>query len=241
MEPYENIVIGNFLYSLGLTVGQESKGLVRPMCVNLMQQTPLDERLGDVMVANAGVTRLIEFKRKKNDSIKEETKREVLSRALGTDKHMLAISREIHWYIETSEAEGAFVSTVVPYIDFMDETVPAITIERFTSSVANEAVSRVIDEAARASYAAYLTLVSVAHGGLQGSSGGLLINLSQEHGLRYVLVSDIRDLLLDHSLVREAYFERVQQQAMELKREHAVRSRGLSLKKSIDRGFEYEW
>jgi hypothetical protein len=59
MEPYENIVIGNFLYSLGLTVGQESQGSVRPMCVNLMQQTPLDERLGDVMVANTGVTLLI--------------------------------------------------------------------------------------------------------------------------------------------------------------------------------------
>ncbi len=240
MEPYENIVIGNFLYSLGLTVGQESQGSVRPMCVNLMQQTPLDESLGDLMVSNTGVTRLLEFKRKRNDSIKEETKREVLSRALGADKHMLAISREIHWYIETSEEEGAFASRVVPYLDFVDETVPATTIERFTSSVAKDAVLKVIDEATRASYEAYLALVSVSHGGLQGSSGGLLINLSREQGLRYVLVPDIRDLLLDHSLVREAYLGRVQHQSMELERGHAVRSRQLSLKKSIDQGFEYE-
>ncbi|SAK43024.1 hypothetical protein AWB77_00523 [Caballeronia fortuita] len=241
MEPYENIVIGNFLYSLGLTVGQESHGSVRTMCVNLMQQTPLDESLGDLMVSNTGVTRLLEFKRKKNDSIKEETKREVLSRALGADQHMLTISREIHWYIETSEEEGVFVSRAVPYIDFVDETVPATTIERFTSSVAKDAVSKVIDEATRASYKAYLALVSVSHGGLQGSSGGLLINLSREQGLRYVLVPDIRDLLLDHSLVREAYFGRVQQQSMELERGHALRSCQLSLKKSIDRGFDYEW
>ncbi|CAM2157911.1 hypothetical protein PT2222_470001 [Paraburkholderia tropica] len=58
MEPYENIVIGNFLYSFGLTVGQLSGEAVRPMCVNLLQQTPLDRPLGDLMFENAGVVRL---------------------------------------------------------------------------------------------------------------------------------------------------------------------------------------
>lgn len=243
MEPYENIVIGNFLYALGLMVGQESSGAVRPMCINLMQQTPLDQRLGDLMVANQGVTRLLEFKRSKNDSTKEETKRQLLQRTLGDDQQMLAVSREIHWYIESSESTSNFVSRVVPYVDFFDEELLGSTMEEFTSSVASDAVSKVIDDATRASYEAYLATVAVANGGLQGASGGLVVNLSREHGLRYVLVADVRDLLLDHGLVRKAYFEQVPQTTIELERERAVRGHSLSLKKSLDldRGMEHEW
>jgi hypothetical protein len=214
-----------------LCIGQLSVGTVRPMSVNLLQQSPIDHALGDLMVANAGVTRLIEFKRERNASEKEETKRTILSRALLGDPHMQEISREIHWYIETSEAVTSFVSRVVPYLDFADPRVKATTIEQFTASVAAEAVAKEVGAETQAAYERYVNLVAVSHGGLQGASGGLIVNYSEEHGLRYVLVADIRDLLLDHRLVREAYFERVRQQVMELNREQAVRARGRTLKK----------
>ncbi|AOK06921.1 hypothetical protein [Burkholderia pseudomallei] len=228
MDPYENIVIGNFLYSLGLCIGQLSVEDVRPMCVNLLQQSPMDHALGDLMVANAGVTRLIEFKRERNPSEKEETKRMLLSRALTGKPHLRPISREIHWYIETSESAMNLVSRVVPYLDFADPQAPTTSIERFTDSMAADAVANEIDAETRAAYEQYVNLVAVSHGGLQGASGGLIVNYSEKDGLRYALVADIRDLLLDHRLVREAYFERMRQQAMELSREQAVRERRLS-------------
>lgn len=59
---YENIVIGNYLFDLGVRMAK-----LRPtlplVSVNLLQQTPADRLLGDVLLANAGVCRLIEFKR----------------------------------------------------------------------------------------------------------------------------------------------------------------------------------
>ncbi|WP_116611929.1 hypothetical protein [Paraburkholderia unamae] len=228
MDPYENIVIGNFLYTFGLCIGQLSEESVRPMCVNLLQQSPIDQALGDLMVANTGVTRLIEFKRERNASEKEETKRQLLSRALVGNPHLQAISREIHWYIETSDEANSLVSRVVPYLDFADTRAEATTIEHFTASSAADAVARVIDAETQAAYKQYVNLVAVSQGGLQGASGGLIVNYSQKDGLRYVLVADIRDLLLNHRFVREAYFEQVRQQAIELKREQAVREQRLS-------------
>jgi len=237
MEPYENIVIGNFLYSFGLAIGQVSTADVRPMCINLLQQTPIDRALGDLMFANAGVTRLLEFKRSKNDSEKEATKRVILSRTLVDDAYMQAISREIHWYIETSEEAASLVSRVVPYLDFADKRVVGTTIEKFTNAAALDAVSKEIDAKTRAAYEEYINLVAVSHGGLQGASGGLIVNYTKEHGIRYVPVADIRDLLLNHRLVREVYFERMQAKDIEQRRENAVRAkaRGISLTREMER------
>ncbi|WP_321938087.1 hypothetical protein [Burkholderia cepacia] len=237
MEPYENIVIGNFLYSFGLAIGQISAADVRPMCINLLQQTPMDRALGDLMFANAGVTRLLEFKRSKNDSEKEEAKRVILSRTLSDDAYMQAISREIHWYIETSEDAASLVSRVVPYLDFADKRVVGTTIENFTNRAALDSASKTIDAETRAAYEEYINLVAVSHGGLQGASGGLIVNYSKEHGIRYVPVADIRDLLLNHRLVREVYFERMQAKAIEQSRENAVKekARGISLTRKIER------
>lgn len=235
MDPYENIVIGNFLYSLGLTIGQLSADNVRPMCVNLLQQSPMDRPLGDLLVENAGVTRLIEFKREQNESLKEEAKRLKLSRALVDNSYMQAISRDIHWYIETSEKVASLVSRVVPYLDFADDKAAATTLETFTESVGLDAVQREIDEETHSAYKQYLKLVAYSHGGLQGASGGLVVSYSKDDGIRYVLLTDVRDLLLNHRLVRETYFERVRRHAMELNRDRAMKNRGLSQTMEIKR------
>lgn len=235
MDPYENIVIGNFLYSLGLTVGQLSGGHVRPMCVNLLQQSPMDRALGDVLIENAGVTRLIEFKREQNESVKEETKRLKLSRAVVRDPRMQSISREIHWYIETSESVASLVSRVVPYLDFADDDVAATTLEQFTESSGRDAVMRTIDEETNAAYKRYLKLVAYSHGELQGASGGLVVSYSKDKGIRYVLLADIRDLLFDHRVVREIYFERVRRHAKELNHSRVLKHRGLSQTLELER------
>lgn len=42
MDIYENIIIGNFLYSFGAAMGARSHVKELPLSVNLLQQTPLD-------------------------------------------------------------------------------------------------------------------------------------------------------------------------------------------------------
>ena len=71
-DVLENTVIGTFIFSLGQAVGLLS---CEPIGVELLQQTPLDTSLGDVLIAKATFVRLIEFKRELNKSPKEHAKR----------------------------------------------------------------------------------------------------------------------------------------------------------------------
>ena len=74
MPIYENLVIGSFLYALGLRVGASRLDCLAPdFAVHLTQQTPLDKVFGDVMLAGqtSGQTgqksvALLEFKRDAN-------------------------------------------------------------------------------------------------------------------------------------------------------------------------------
>jgi len=240
MEVYENIVIGNFLYSLGFLVAQRCREVPRSTCINLMQQTPLDRALGDVMVSNDGVLRLIEFKRSSADLTKEITKQTILARAISDDSVMQGISRDVHWYVESSETDGRFGSRVVPYLDFCDEAALCMNLEQFTAAAADSAACGVINADTRAQYSAYLELVALTHGGLQGASGGLLVNIALDGTLRYVLVPDIRDLLLQHRMLREAYFEPGKDQALSSARQ-GVRQRRISRSEKRDNEYEREY
>jgi len=82
MDVYENIVIGNFLFGLGVAMGRRSEAEGLPLSANLLQQTPLDKGCGDVLVQGARAMRILEFKRASNDDFKEKAKLIHLSRAL---------------------------------------------------------------------------------------------------------------------------------------------------------------
>ena len=67
MPIYENLVIGNFLYALGLTMGARQHDYLAPdWAVSLAQQTPLDIVLGDVVLTGPKAVALLEFKREAN-------------------------------------------------------------------------------------------------------------------------------------------------------------------------------
>lgn len=57
LSPYENVIIGNFIYGLGLVMGKNPRQI--DSCVNLLQQTPLDKVLGDVMLQFPGAWQLM--------------------------------------------------------------------------------------------------------------------------------------------------------------------------------------
>lgn len=101
MKLYENVVIGNFLYALGVSVGAQLRGHVLPASVNLLQQTPEDKALADVLLSFPGTLRLIEFKTADNRSGKEAARFRKLSHALESDARLTPLSHRIHWYVET--------------------------------------------------------------------------------------------------------------------------------------------
>lgn len=94
LSPFENIIIGNFLFGLGLVMGNKPRQV--DACVNLLQQTPLDKVLGDVMLQFPGSWRLIEFKRRGANLKKEKVKLATYRGATSRDRELRAASMRAH-------------------------------------------------------------------------------------------------------------------------------------------------
>ena len=123
MPIYENLVIGNFLYALGLKIGaRQHDYLVPDLTVNQIQQTPMDFVLGDVLLAGPRAVALLEFKREANweGRWKEHSKLLKIEAVLEHPKfeNLRDTSRQIHFYVETSDIlEEGFKSRVLPYLE----------------------------------------------------------------------------------------------------------------------------
>lgn len=219
-DPYENILIGNFLYSLGLIIGKLSPDMSPPGIVNLLQQTPLDSQMADVYLGYPGVVRLIEFKRASNKSKKESIRRECLEEALTGQPDLMKVSRGIHWYVETTEAirsELDWTTNVCPYIDFEKADRVNTSFDTFMNSLANSALNSRSPEYSEEQIAAYLVAVGT-FAGKESSSSGLLVSVDAEGALRYIAVDDIRDLAND----LRRYIERNLGQERELNQEREI-------------------
>jgi hypothetical protein len=123
LKLYENVVIGGYLFDLGVRMAKLRPDLPL-VSVNLLQQTPSDRLLGDVLFANAAVFRLIEFKRAGELTRKERKKLAILQKGVinnNLEMDLTDLSREVHWYIEIDEPRvlgEPVISRACPYLDF---------------------------------------------------------------------------------------------------------------------------
>ncbi len=99
--PYENVLIGNFLLSLGYYLGK--KKCKKPVSVNLLQQTPLDPKFGDIFSGVNGKYAIIEFKRS-SDAIEKELDKparkkliEKLTADRESSRELLKLSLQAHF------------------------------------------------------------------------------------------------------------------------------------------------
>lgn len=202
LTPYENIIIGNFLYGLGLAMGAQPRPAAGS--INLLQQTPLDRPLGDVMVHYPGALRLIEFKRTQADWGKEQAKYQSLTSALSARPHLFDVSRQVHWFVESGKLIDAR-----PYLDLNAASDKGVSLEDFAAAVVKDGLGAqafspsVLHE--------YLNAVATFAGVRDRMAPGLLVTVDGTGTLRYVAVENILDLritaqqLLARSL--EAYQE----------------------------------
>jgi hypothetical protein len=226
-DPLENIVIGNFLYGLGLSMGQRAGANAPVGCVNLLQQTPLDRSLGDVFIRFTGAVRLFEFKRSTASKLKELRKLTVLQAAIRNRPDLRALSRQIHWYVETKKDHPDFSISARPYLDMVDRKMPVLDLAGTIRDVVDQALAaqpednaRLVDE--------YLKAVALFAGERTGSSSGVLVAMDGKGGIQWVAVDDIRDLnATPMQLFERSRFER--QKSLELERERSLpRQRSLS-------------
>ncbi len=196
LSPYENIIIGNFLYGLGMLMGREPNAV--DGCINLTQQTKLDGVLGDVMLQFSSVWRLIEFKRHGAAMKKENAKVEIFRGALSDTPALEDVSRRVHWYVESDlrgkpdAREGTmWHSAARPYLDLRQRGA-GITMAQFAQKTVREACDGV--PISVEDLELYMALIK-AFGCLDGANtSGLLVGISSAGGLAYVPLDSIADL-----------------------------------------------
>ncbi|MGY4829186.1 hypothetical protein ACVNIS_11455 [Sphaerotilaceae bacterium SBD11-9] len=221
-EPYENILIGNFLFGFGLAMGRRSVTSRVNGCVNLLQQTPLDHKLGDVLVHYPGVLRLIEFKRDRGDMVKETVKLEALNAALSVTRHLYPVSREIHWFIQSRDGLPEFTVSVRPYLELLDGGNSAASLSDFTEFLADEAAGPSKSRFTTKDFNEYLQLL-LTYGAPKGgsrTSSGMLVSVGADGLVRYVAVEDIRDLRLTRRELIKLSQQREQARMQERAREN---------------------
>ncbi|WGK59955.1 hypothetical protein [Pantoea sp. SS70] len=203
MKLYENVVIGNFLYGLGVSVGARLGGEVLPASVNLLQQTPEDKALGDVLLSFPGTLRLIEFKSAANRSDKEETRFRKLSHALECRKGLSEVSHRIHWYVETTPDVQSGVKTYFSsYLSALSQ--PArqaepLNLERFIAQTTRSIFSAQTEAEDPVAVSNSLKLIRWCQDVDEKSSAGALIVVCDGRGnLQYAELKNIMELSMTH-------------------------------------------
>lgn len=201
MKLYENVVIGNFLYGLGVSIGGRLKSSYLPGAVSLLQQTPEDKALGDVLIAFPGTLRLIEFKAKGNRSGKEADRYQTLSIAINDDHEVQNISRRVHWYVETRPSSNGVETFFSPYIDAF-KTKPykyqTNLLERFIETIADDVFSSECQERSQMEKD-YLKLVRWCQGVGETGAGALIVIVGSGGKLDFVALEDLIELNMSYS------------------------------------------
>lgn len=218
MKLYENVVIGNFLYGLGVNVGAQLGGNVLPASVNLLQQTPEDKALGDVLLSFPGTLRLIEFKSAANRSGKEDARFRKLSHALTQDE--VALSHRIHWYVETTPDIQAgvktYFSSYLRALSLPFRQAEPLNLESFILQITHTIFSAQGEDPGAVGN--YLKLIRWCQGVDDESGAGALIVVCDGKGnLRYAELKNIMELSMTHEKWLE-YRQDIERQT-ELKRD----------------------
>ena len=232
MKLYENITIGNFLFALGYALRNTQGNQQLAGSVNLLQQTPADKLLGDVLLKFTGVVRLIEFKAHGANVTKERDKHEALSVVIAA-KQLEKISREVHWYVESKATDTSLGLLTIPYLDAFTEKAYTFTdrLQDFVQNLAQDIARQ------RTGYTSkeindYLLYVRSMQGSGATGIGGLLL-LAEPNGLlRYAAINDLVDLNMDHRHWVEQEIQRSEmEQQLEIERgaQKYTRARRLKL------------
>jgi hypothetical protein len=215
LKLYENVVIGNFLYGLGLSMGAKLSSSNSPSIINLLQQTPVDKKLGDVLLEFPGVVKLLEFKQLSNKSNKEAAKHRIIKDVIYHDESLVEISQSVHWFVESSPHKKTFISRIVPYLNTYPDKVAdkypkqkSQTVYDSLEEFIQQIVEEVTNEGKRFTFeelSKYILSIATCQSKGEGGAGGLVILVNSEGCLRYAALTDMIQLRLQHREYIESF------------------------------------
>jgi len=190
MDAYENVIIGNFIYLLGITAGRQDQSTFN---VNLLQQTPLDKPLADVMIASPRFVMIIEFKRASIVDKKEDEKRTKLREKLETKhKKLLLVSKLVHWFANIDCTNSTLGISIEPYIENQLSSKSYKEIPEFVNKIfemSTKPKTLITAEEIKN----YINLLGET-GGTSKSRGGLIVIADKENGIAVIPLNDITEI-----------------------------------------------
>ena len=205
MDLYENTVIGSFLYGLGLEVSAQLGTSVLVSGVDLLQQTPLDQSLGDLLIKAPRYFRLIEFKRATSQELKEHKKLADLAEKLRHEeraRELVATSLSIHhivhiYHTETADRRVEIHLSERPYL--MEGRQHHCTIPQLCRKTAAAMLSPP-DDPSLDLCARYLRILRSHHEGPKKPTGGgaALLIAVREGIIEYAHLADLTDIWRSH-------------------------------------------
>lgn len=247
LKLYENVAIGNFLYGLGFAIAHRVKGSSFPSMVNLLQQTPADKHIGDMLMAFPGTLRIIEFKQKSNKDDKEPRRHHRLRTQLQYDERRREISRRVHWFVETAPSDDLFVSRIVPYLDAYPSDGQQHDFAAYINTTADAAVNGEPD-ISREELQSYLDFLATCHKSGAVGAGGLVVKMSSNGDLRYVALQSFTELRIEHFRVVESRLQQdmqleqqLEKQLTQEKTKDLQHEPELDISQSKELGREMEW
>jgi hypothetical protein len=201
-DVLEGNVISAFLSGFWYELGKRGLPQFELIGVELLQQTPLDTVLGDLLIANARLVRLIEFKRELNTDDKEPVKLSRLKAGLGSSSFAFleSISREIHWYVLTNFNKSQN-SVVVPYLD-LESPAGDRDLPRFIEETVNALARPGINEDDLREYIQLLGRC-FRSGRIARTTGGLVFTVNHQGKSIFVPIRDVQELAMTPRLILE--------------------------------------
>lgn len=239
MKLYENITIGNFLFALGYALRNAQGNQQLAGSVNLLQQTPADKLLGDVLLKFIGIVRLIEFKAHGASVTKERDKYDALKEIIELNR-LEDISREVHWYIESKATDTTLGLLTIPYLDAFSERRYTL-ISRLQDFVQKLAVDITQQSTNFTSIEIndYLLYVRTMQGSGETGTGGLLLVAEPNGLLRYAVIDDLVDLNMEHRAWVEKKIQR-SEMTLQSQIEKGPKEYSRARRHKIDQGASYD-
>ncbi|EJK2413499.1 hypothetical protein CGI24_24220 [Vibrio parahaemolyticus] len=210
---YENIYIGKFIFLLGVVSERQrlSSSEESNISIDLYQQTPADPKIGDFFSSLNGRNLIIEFK-KDDQSLdsKELEKQSSLLDALTKkgDIELQKISYYSH-FLGVGVNDGGNNADIEfqSYLPYQDFEHTSFSMKGFIDSYCkgenvnfltkeNRAIqSRIGSDSER--FGEYLELLaSLYKGGRSSSTGGLIVNISEDGRINCLSVPDVQNLVI---------------------------------------------
>ncbi len=199
-EPYENVYIGNFLYTLGYLSCRKKIDL-SGVTIDLLQQTPADKTYGDLLSGINGKFLLVEFKR--NESlVKSEfgkNQQRDLLEALNDNEHIHNLSLKSHFLgfgVQGEESNIIFLA----YASIVNKTKQDRAVSIEFNSFCNQFLDSIVG-ASLPDFMEYIAFVRDVYDDPSDEPGGFVLIMDERcsvHLFRYESIALIHEILDKH-------------------------------------------